>query len=465
MGGIAPPSRLPEEIRLPRPISSSSSHQITKLQTTQLGISRYVHIKRHLPFVVVLIIACYFVTINISTPWQSIHEDNGTLNESIALNHLRFGLGVTKGQDLLDIEAKQSFGPVDVTEQQHFAYFLSDQVHQKVYGDHPPLLGLTIAGTFLIFGQHFWAERLVPILYSLAGLLVFYVLICQFFDREIATYSAFCYATFPMFDYFGRNVSHEAPTLFWSLLLLLGYFRWRTDRRTCWLVLMAASTVIAGLYGWPLYYFAFILWCIDWWAEKRPCWRLALVTLLPALITFILVIAQLAWILDGNLLQLSEMFAHRTGGGAESDSAISTIDWLNQIMQWNIEGFGQWTQLALPIALAFVINRFQRERWSPRLRMIAILGTWGLSHILIFRNGAYVHAYWQFYLLPFYAITLAWCGVTLARHYLPAVTSRRGILIFASILILSLGLPSTLALYRTGYHAVLPVTPLFDIWH
>ena len=59
-------------------------------------------LRRHLPFVLIWLLATYLITINVATPWQSIHEDNGTLNESIAINHLRYGLGITKGQDLLD---------------------------------------------------------------------------------------------------------------------------------------------------------------------------------------------------------------------------------------------------------------------------------------------------------------------------------------------------------------------------
>src|SRR6185437_9291304 len=84
---------------------------------------------RHLPFAGIFIIALYLITINVSTPWQSMHEDNGTLNESIAVNHLRYGLGVTKGQDLLDLEAKQSFGPAHGSEAQHFAYFRYGPTH------------------------------------------------------------------------------------------------------------------------------------------------------------------------------------------------------------------------------------------------------------------------------------------------------------------------------------------------
>lgn len=420
-------------------------------------------LRPHLPFVLILLLATYLITLNVTSPWQSMHEDNGTLNERIALNHLRFGLGVTKGQDLLDLEAKQSFGPQGVSEAAHFAYFLSGPTHPQVYGDHPPLLGLTIAGSFLLFGLHFWVERLVPIVYSLLGLIVFYALVSFVFDLGIARLAALLYATFPMLAYFGRNVSHEAPTLCWALLLLLGYVRWRTQPRRRWLALMAVAVVLGGAYGWPLFYFAPILWGLDTLLERRVDWRLARATVLPALITLMLVMAQLVWALDGDLLRLSAMFAYRTSG-SEHGTAGTTIVWLQQITLWNAEGFGGWSQLALPLALCFVAARASVERWSLRVRVVAISGLWGLSHILIFRNGALVHAYWQFYLLPFYALVLAWAGMTLARRYI-ALPGPRGLALGGlGFTALCMNLAPILSLYSTGYHVTLPVVPLFDLW-
>ncbi|HKD77409.1 MAG TPA: glycosyltransferase family 39 protein [Ktedonobacterales bacterium] len=423
--------------------------------------------RRHLPFALILLLATYLITINMTTPWQSMHEDNGTLNESIALNHLRYGLGVTKGQDLLDLEAKQSFGPQGVSEAQHFAYFFKGPVHPQVYGDHPPLLGLTIALSFVVFGFHFWAERLVPILYALAGMILFYTLVRRYFDIGIARFAAFLYATYPMMAYFGRNVSHESPTLFWALVLLTGYFRWRErgERRRWWAALMVVAVVAGGCYGWPLFYFSFLLFGIDWLAHRHADRKLALLTLLPAVIMFVLVIAQIDWALGGTLHSLIGMFLHRFGGGsADISGPLSAIGWFNQVTVWNAEGFGLWSQLALPFVVFFLARRFEAERWSPRMILVALLTAWGISHVLIFRDGAYVHAYWQFYLLPFYALGPAWLCVTMARQHLHLPATRALALSMAGGVAMCLGLASIIALYSTGYHVTLPVTPLFDLW-
>jgi 4-amino-4-deoxy-L-arabinose transferase-like glycosyltransferase len=423
----------------------------------------WARLRPHLPFLAILAVAFYLITINVASPWQSMHEDNGTLNESIAVNHLRYGLGVTKGQDLLDEEARQSFGPQHVTEAQHFAYFRYGPVHPQVYGDHPPLLGLTIAASFIIFGFHFWAERLVPIVYSLLGLLLFYRLVYWVFDIGVARLAAFLYATFPMLAYFGRNVSHEAAVMFWALLLLTGYVRWCRQPTRGALAQMALAVVIGGLYGWPMFYFAPILCIVDAIAARRIARPLALVTVLPAALTFALVMAQLDWVMGGNLSRLSAMFAYRTGGG-QHGVAVTTIAWLHQLTVWNAEGFGAWSQAALPLAAFFAAARAGVEGWSLRLRLLVIPAVWGISHVLIFRNGALIHAYWQFYLLPVYALALAWAAVTLARRHITSAPLRALALVFAAFVALNLNLAPILSLYSTGYHVTLPVVPLVDLW-
>lgn len=419
--------------------------------------------RAHLPLAFILLLAIYLITLNIATPWQSMHEDNGTLNESIAVNHLRFGLGVTKGQDLLDEEARQSFGPAHVTEAQHFAFFLSGPTHPRVYGDHPPLLGLTIAGSFLIFGMHFWSERLVPILSALVGLLLFYHLAARWFDVTVARVGSLLYVTFPMFAYFGRNVSHESEVLCWMLALLTSYLRWRESGKGRWLALMVVAIVLGGLYGWPAFYFAPLLWVIDWRAERRPSWPLFRATVVPALATFAIVMAQLAWALDGDLARLGAMFLTRTSGGSEH-AVVTTIGWFNQLTAWNAEGYGGWSQLALPLVVGGVAWRAGAEGWSPRVRAIVIAAAWGLSHILIFRDGAYVHAYWQFYLLPALALAFAWIAVLAARRWIASPGWRGLTLAVACFVAISLQLPIILSLYSTGYHVTLPVAPLFDLW-
>ncbi len=212
-----------------------------------------------------------------------------------------------------------------------------------------------------------------------------------------------------------------------------------------------------------MYYFAALLWGVHCVAERRWDWRLARATVLPAIITFLVVLAQLDWALGGNLARLGAMFTYRTGGG-DHTVIVTTFSWLQQVSAWNAEVFGGWSQLALPLAVFLVLSKLGGEGWSPRARVLATTALWGLSHVLIFRNGAFIHAYWQFYLLPFYALALGWAAVTLARTHIAPPPLRAVALGLVCFAVACLNLPALIGLYSTGYHMTLPVVPLFDLW-
>ncbi|HZU75529.1 MAG TPA: glycosyltransferase family 39 protein [Dehalococcoidia bacterium] len=330
-------------------------------------------LRHHAIFIGIFLLATYLLTINVNMPWQGPHEDNGLAFESIAISHIRYGLEYTKGQDVLDQKTRNSFGPKTVPVGDQFNYFLTGPIEPVVYGDHPPALGLTIAGSFLAFGYHWWAVRLVPIAYALLGLVLFYRLIARLFDVTVARVASALYATFPILAYYGRNVSHEAPTLFWALLLLTGYFEWVDDGRRRWLAVMGIASVVGGYYGWPLFYFVAILVAMDALVHRRLSRPLILSTLVPAVVTFVLVILQIDWALGWNLHSLKVIFFIRISGGTEG----STIGWLNQIHQFNREDFGFWWQILAPAVAFYLARRASIEGWSRRMQVIAIFGFWG----------------------------------------------------------------------------------------
>ncbi|HEY7126444.1 MAG TPA: glycosyltransferase family 39 protein [Ktedonobacterales bacterium] len=413
-------------------------------------------LRRHAPFLLIVLLAAGLLTINVNQAWVSIHEDNGLAFSAIAINHLRFGLGVTKGQSLADSEAFFSTAPNTgakaIPPDQFFPYLLTGPVNTFFYPDHPPLLGLTIAGAFLVFGEDFWVVRLVPIVYSLATLIVFYLLMRSLFDLGVARFASFLYATFPMMAYYGRDVAHEAPTLFWTMLLLTGYMHWQRDHRRRWLFLMGAAVFIGEAYGWPLFYFACILFAVDWLAARRVDWRLALATVCPALIMLGLLFAQIAWALGGTLQPVIDKFFYRTGDALPDGSPITLASWLSHIGQGNLQGYGFLSPLLLLLALVFVARRIRAEGWSLRIRWLGITLLFGLSHVLLFRNGAYFHAYWQFYLLPFYAACLGWAIVAFARSRISAARwawGQAAALAGVGVLLFVLNLPIIVGLYSS----------------
>ncbi len=424
------------------------------------------------PFAFVLLLAVFLLTLNINTDWHTSHEDNGLVFENAAINHIRFGLGYTKGQDFFDttvtppVYAPESIHPVGVSSGQEFAFFLTGPTHPMLYGHHPPLLALTVALSLLTFGYHFWAVRLVPIIFTLLALLLFYGLFCVLFNRRVATFASLLFISFPIAAYYGRDVAHEAPTLACEIGMALCYALWRRSGRNGWLLGVAGCVAVGMAYGWPMLFFAWLLAGLDALAARRLRWRVALTTAGVATLVFGLVVAQIAWAGDGSLDTLRLVFSQRAVGASLGAGSFSVSTWFQTVFTHNMYDFGPWTWLGLPAAGAYLWYRYRAEGLSLRLQVIALFGLGGLAHILIFHQGAYVHDYWQFYLIPFYAATLGWGSVALAQRLAVSFwdehtrhAARRQRIFVASSLVafaalaLALSAPITYQLYA-GYTAV-----------
>ncbi len=385
---------------------------------------------RHMPFALVFLLAIILLTINVASPWHSIHEDNGLGIENAAINHIRFGLNFTKGQDYLDTSIQppvylaDGIEPQGVASAQEFQYFRTATVEPRLYGHHPPLLGLTVAVSLLTFGYHFWAVRLVPIVFTLLALLAFYRLMTLLFETRTATFASALFITFPIAAYYGRDVAHEAPTLCCELGMALCYVLYRRSGRDGWLAGLAACVVAGVAFDWPMVYFAWILFALDAVSSRHGRWRVALVTVGASTLMFALVVLQIAWADNWSLSTLRDGFLMRT-------AAEPALAWLKEILRHNLLDFGLWTWLTVPFGVLFLWRRYQRGGMAPlrhvrwrlrrsglplRGRIIALFALGGLAHILLFRDGAFVHDYWQFYLIPFYGSVLGWGGVLLSRH-------------------------------------------------
>ena len=448
--------------------------------------------RRHAPFALVLALAVFLLTLNVATPWHSSHEDNGLVFESAAINHIRFGLGFTKGQDFFDatvdppVITPGSIHPRGVSDAQEFQYLLTGPAQPELYDHHPPLLGLTVAASLLTFGYHFWAVRLVPIVFTLLALLLFYLLMTLLFEsRRLAVFSALLLITFPIAAYYGRDVAHEAPTMCCELGMALCYTLWRrrgaalpsqAHRDDRWLIGVAGCVALGMAYGWPMFFFAWILLALDTLRTRRIDWRLALATGVTVSLMFSLVIVQMAWVAGWSLTPLREAFLTRSASTGPQSTGAQFVGWVVQILHHNILDFGPWTWLALPAGLIFLWRRFRREGLTLPIQVIALFGLGGLAHILVFREGAYIHDYWQFYLIPFYAALLGWGGYELASAlapWLPAMrarwtpaTSEAALLGAFGALALVMGAPLIYHLYAGGsllhfFPGTEPVTPLF----
>jgi 4-amino-4-deoxy-L-arabinose transferase-like glycosyltransferase len=417
-------------------------------------------LRREGPFAAILVLAVTLLTLNVATPFWAVYEDNGAVFTGVAANHLRLGLDQTKGQDVFALTPwglVPPAGEVDV-----MALYFHGETTPSPYGHHPPLLGLTLAGAVAVFGEHLAVVRAVPIVYSLLSLLLFYALMVRLFDRGVARLAALLFVTFPLFAFFGRNVAHEAPTLCFGLALVASYVRWRSaspSSRRWWAVAMVASIVLGGGYGWPIFYLTALLFGLDWLSRRRFDWRLLGLLGLAAGATLAAVVAQIAW-LHGGLSELENAFRYRRDLAGDAGVA----EWIDRLVRYYAgHNFGRAIVVLLPLAVVFVGYRIVRERFSQRTMVVTLLGAWGLSHVLLFLHGAWWHMYWQFYLLPFAAIAVAWPAVELARRYLRPAAVRAAAFLVVAAAVYAMQHPTIIQLYShaTALDRVVPVRTLW----
>ena len=79
-----------------------------------------------------LLYAFGILSIGLTRDWQLRHEDNGAMQTTLALSHLRLGLEQTRAHDV---------------------YFNPHTGVLTAYGHHPPATGLLLAGAFALTGS------------------------------------------------------------------------------------------------------------------------------------------------------------------------------------------------------------------------------------------------------------------------------------------------------------------------
>lgn len=349
-----------------------------------------------------------------SEPWAGGTSGwNGALFSAAARNHVRYGFGTTK------------FGVVvnqDVAEPEDFQY----------YTRHPPLLPVFVATSFMVFGVHEWSARLVPILFSLGSLLLVVALGTELGGAGLGLVAGFFFALLPMNAVYGRMVDHEALTNFFCLAAALAYWRWHRggDRRLLYLVV--GAMVLGGLCGWPAYYLGLLLplHYVIVTPRHRWNWRIAVLPVAMGAL-FGIHLLHIIWLQGGDgVADLITAFWYRTSRAvADQNSATITLasveaagagqfGWGAFAAREAVEANNFFTTTVLLLAVLSLYTLARRrethataDRWFP-----IMLLAFGLLHLGLFRQGAWIHDYWAFYCGAPLALLAAHGTLVMARH-------------------------------------------------
>jgi len=349
----------------------------------------------------VLAAGLFLLSRNLDSQFVGWHEDNNCFFSYFARNHIRYGLGYTK---MFCTWGDTMLPPAEP--------------HR--YLNHPPLLSVWAAIPMLIFGDHEWVARSVPIAMTLGGAWILMVIVSRLQSPLFGVLTGLFYVTFPITAYFGRMLCHESPAQFFSLLMLHGYLQWSGlygesySRKAGAAYYLAAVTLGIGT-GWAAVIMAGLIWL---WHVCRFFGRglqsrlFLWLTLTPS-ISLIAVLTHIAWGSDWRIDWLGSLFLSRTAG---PEGSVSWAEWFSRNWLWLKFNFtvlpviaGIICLISVPVILYYVKKNavfrgiaLNRASIAP----ILLLALQGLIWVFMFKRQSGIHDYWQYFIAPFFAAAM-----------------------------------------------------------
>ncbi len=341
-------------------------------------LSKILSLKKIDLFVIgfLLVFSTVLLTIDITKPLNGHHDYNNRYLSEVVTNYLKFGpLPLRFGQFIGQI----SFPP-DFT---------------SAYTHHPIGVPLLLVPFIALGGPTPLAIRLLPTLFSLLTVCLFYLVLRRFFSTRASVLALIFWITTPMFLYFGKMTDHEVPTLFFIILTLQAYLR-KNSR------LLFLSLALGQWMGWPAYYLAGLLFLVTF------DWRLVLLSLTNFSIFLLHTFWLTGSVVGGGLL---EIFLFRAGLG-QLDWVVENytwVQWLTQELRWLYRFFTPPQFIVVVLTVIYTALSVTTRKLTLSKANLIWLTFAGIAtiHIFLFRTGAWRHDYWLYYFLPFFSFGIA----------------------------------------------------------
>jgi hypothetical protein len=271
------------------------------------------------------------------------------------------------------------------------------------YTDHPFLIQATFQQAARLIGTSEMASRSFSLVVSFGIAAGLFVLVIQTTSSAFAAVAAgLVLISVPVFSTFQVSAKHELNGMLlgvWQFVALVAFLRSETPRaRTRHTILTAltflahwTAALCAGVTG--------VFFAVRFWRHRdEPSRRVLVSTLVGGTAGLALLAFLMAFVQGGfreALAPLAESFSRRS-------QAVPLQDWAAR--QWLYLGvnFG-WTFLAAVLGMAVLLaGRWIARRPEGPESLLSLFivasaftaGTW----LLLFRQGSYIHVYWQLWL-------------------------------------------------------------------
>ena len=322
-----------------------------------------------------------WITNDIGKPWIGAHDWNGTA-WSTAARHLierpfsetRMGVSLDHGSSPLDPKA--------------------------FYVHHPPLIVWLMAAAYKTFGVSEAAGRAIPTLFTVFGAVCLVGLTTSLGGRRAGLLSLIAFLAMPSQLYYGRMPNHEPIALPLMIAAAWAALSWSRRPSASSFLLCLLAIALACLSSWAAFFFAAALGVSALLGMPRGrSLFLGIGAASSAVLVFLFwhirIVRADAW------SDLLAAFFQRS-------NAVGLSEWLTTEANWI-------SRLLTPIGAAAALlhlARIVRLRAGAEI-VVFPLAVAGWANVLLFRQGAFVHEYYCYFLgAPAAAVV----GLTLARE-------------------------------------------------
>ena len=343
---------------------------------------------------------------DVAGPWIDESDFNGACWSQSAHNTLRAGLWTTKG-----VPSAFYFGPLPIPPGEYYTH-------------HPAVLSLTLTGMFAVFGEHEWAARLLPILFSIVSTVLLFVLVRDAAGARAAAFAAVVFVSLPMELHYGRMVNFEPLELVWMFAGLISLRRWEQTRAPVWWFAVLVTFALIFWTAWLGYMFLLVL-CLHYLItarKKNP--RLAFFFIGISFASFLVFLAHIWWVQPDAVSDLVRAFWFRISGvqqAAKVAHAAKQTAWSLWLPRITGTLFSHIQPLAWALGAGGAAVVLRRGRANGPLWWLGstallffVLNTF---YVTAFRNASYIHDYASFYFIVPVALMagvaldafLGWC--------------------------------------------------------
>lgn len=337
-----------------------------------------------------LLILIFFATIlskNLDKPFIGHHDYNSVWHATAAMNQDRYGLLKTKFASLMTSDNLPT---------QNFTF----------YTHYPPLVPIFLYLSFKVFGISHLSVRIVPAIFALATIYLIYKTGARFFSQNVGLLAAALSAVVPMLVYFSTIPTHDLFVMPFILLSIIFYFDFfaKPDRKN--FLKLATSLILAHLTHWTGYYVTPLLF-LHFLLFSKNIKKFALASFFPllSLSMFFLHLAHTVWLtgspVGGGLV---EIFLGRLNL-RDQPQGYSALNFFKLQARYLVVYYTRPLLLFSTLATFWLLAQIYKRKITQRVSLLVMLGIFGASHALIFKNISFIHDYIIISMLPF--ITLS----------------------------------------------------------